>query len=78
MPQNDISCADVVNFICEQFGEDDNSERCRMIKAHIERCHNCGAYCDSMEKMIALYRASSPEFPESVREHLFKTLGMNL
>lgn len=77
MDKHEINCVDVVNFICEQFGEDDSSERCRLIKEHIAKCPDCGSYCDSMDKMIALYRASSPDFPQSVREHLFKTLGMN-
>lgn len=77
MHNHDIPCADVVTYICESFGEDDNSERCRTIKEHITKCPDCSSYCDSMEKMIALYRASSPDFPASVREHLYKTLGMN-
>lgn len=76
MSDKKISCADVVNYICESFGEDDNSQRCRLIKEHISKCPDCSTYCDSMDKMIALYRASSPEFPTSVRQHLFQTLGM--
>ncbi len=76
MPRPEITCADVVNFICEQFGEDDASERCRLIREHIQSCPDCSEYCNSMDKMIALYRAASPDFPPEVREHLFKSLGM--
>lgn len=76
MSRPDITCADVVEYICESFGEDDSSDRCRAIKEHLQRCPDCGRYCDSMEKMIGLYRASSPEFPPSVREHIFRSLGI--
>jgi predicted anti-sigma-YlaC factor YlaD len=76
MPHPEITCADVVNFICEQFGEDDGSERCRAIREHLQNCPDCSEYCNSMDKMIGLYRASSPDFPSDVRAHLFKTLGM--
>ena len=71
-----ISCSDVLNFICEQFGEDDDSERCRQVKRHLAECPDCGKYCASMESMIGLYRASSPEFPEHAKRLLLTALGI--
>jgi hypothetical protein len=75
-PRN-ISCNEVLNFICEQFGEeDDDSERCRQVKQHLADCPDCGKYCTSMESMIGLYRVSSPEFPEHAKQILLNALGV--
>ena len=72
----DISCQDVLDFICAQFGEDDDSERCRSVRAHLARCPDCTSYCDSLEKMIGLYRAVSPSFSDTARTHLLEQLGI--
>lgn len=72
----DMPCRDVLDFICTQFGEDDDSERCRSVREHLARCPDCSSYCDSLEKMIGLYRAASPEFPAQVRDTLLAQLGI--
>ena len=72
-----IACGQVLDFICEQFGEDDDSERCRAVKKHLENCPDCSSYCDSMEKMIGLYRAAAPTFPEHAKIELLHTLGIS-
>jgi hypothetical protein len=72
----DISCQDVLDFICAQFGEDDDSERCRAVRTHLSRCPDCSSYCDSLEKMIGLYRAAAPSFPDTARTHLLEQLGI--
>lgn len=74
--ETDISCADVLRYICEQFGEDDDSPRCQAVKAHLEHCPDCSRYCDSVEKMIGLYRAASPEFPDHAREAVLTAVGI--
>ena len=71
-----VTCRNVLDFICEQFGEDDDSERCRAVKRHLEHCPDCTTYCDSMEKMIGLYRAAAPTFPEHARQLLLSSLGI--
>lgn len=71
-----IPCDQVLDFICEQFGEDDDSERCRSVKAHLAQCPDCSSYCNSIDKMIGLYRAASPEFPPHARGVLLHTLGI--
>ena len=72
----DISCADVLRYICEQFGEDDESPRCLTVKAHLAHCPDCARYCDSVEKMIGLYRAASPQFPEQARDAVLAAVGV--
>ncbi len=71
-----FSCDKVLDFICAQFGEEDDSERCKAVRKHLEECPDCAAYCDSIDKMVALYRAASPSFPASARRHLLETLGI--
>lgn len=72
-----VTCEDVVTYICRQFGEDDSSERCRIVRAHMDKCPDCGAYCDSMDKLIAVYRAASPSFTSEARAELLRTLGID-
>ena len=71
-----IACDQVLDFICEQFGEDDDSARCLAVKAHLALCPDCTTYCNSIDKMIGLYRAASPEFPEHARGVLLHALGI--
>ena len=71
-----IACDQVLDFICEQFGEDDDSERCRAVKAHLAQCPDCSSYCNSVDKMIGLYRAASPTFPAEAKTLLLGTLGI--
>jgi hypothetical protein len=70
------SCQDVMDYICAQFGDDENSERCNELKRHLSHCPNCSNYCDSIEKMIGLYRATSPGFSAEARRMLLESLGI--
>jgi hypothetical protein len=71
-----ISCEDVQQFICTHFGEEESSERCQEVREHLEKCTECTDYCDSIDKMIALYRAASPHFPEHAKRELLEALGI--
>jgi hypothetical protein len=77
-PMHYDSCEQVMDFLCAQFGEDEDSERCRTVKKHLEHCTDCTQYCDSLEKMIGLYRAAAPDFPGSVRDQLLSALGVKI
>jgi hypothetical protein len=69
-------CQEVLDYICGHFGEDENSDRCIEMKKHLQSCPDCGKYCDSLEKMIGLYRAASPDFPERARDTLLEAIGV--
>lgn len=71
------SCEQVLEYICTQFGDDPDSERCRTVRRHLDHCPDCARYCDSIEKLIGLYRASSPLFPDAARSQLLSALGMD-
>ncbi|MBN1449162.1 MAG: hypothetical protein JXA28_14640 [Bacteroidetes bacterium] len=71
------SCQDVVDYICEHFGDDTDSERCLELAQHLEHCPDCNAYCNSIDKMIGLYRATSPCFSDEARHVLLDALGID-
>ena len=75
--ETNISCSDVLHYICEQFGEDDNSDRCLEVKRHLEDCPDCTHYCNSLETMIGLYRAASPGFSSNAKHVLLHSLGLD-
>ncbi len=70
------SCQQVVDYICEHFGDDSDSDRCRALARHLEHCPDCSSYCDSIDKMIGLYRATSPCFSDQARHMLLDSLGI--
>jgi hypothetical protein len=70
------NCGQVMDYICGHFGEDDDSPRCRTLRSHLSHCPDCTSYCDSMEKMIGLFRAASPDFPAQARTVLLEVLGI--
>lgn len=71
------SCQEVMDFICAQFGDDENSARCLELQQHLAHCPDCSLYCDSIEKMIGLYRETSPCFSEEARRMLLKSIGIS-
>jgi anti-sigma factor RsiW len=71
-----VGCAEVIDFICTNFGEEEDSERCRAVRAHLKECPDCTTYCNSFEKMIALYRSTAPSFSEEARAELLTLLGV--
>ena len=70
------SCQEVLDYICGHFGDTDDSARCRELEKHLSKCPDCKTYCDSIDKMIGLYRASSPCFSDEARQMLLTTLGI--
>jgi hypothetical protein len=54
-----------------------NSQKCREIKAHINRCKNCTAYLDSLKKIIFLYRTYPvPAVPAKTEKRLFAAISL--
>ena len=75
--EENVSCSEVLQYICEQFGDEDDSERCLEIKRHLEHCPDCTHYCNSLETMVGLYRAASPEFSTEAKKVLLHSLGLD-
>ena len=71
------NCQEVVDYICTHFGEEKDSPRCAELHSHLAKCPDCSTYCNSLEKMIGLYRATSPSFSEKARTMLRHALWIN-
>jgi hypothetical protein len=70
------SCEQAMNLICEQFGDEDSSERCVELKKHIASCSDCSKYCDSIGRMIEFYRETSPQLSDEARTAILDSLGI--
>ncbi len=75
--KNATSCKDVLDYICTHFGEDDDSDRCRQVHEHLIHCPDCESFYKSMDKMVGLYRVSSPCFSEEAKKMLLESLGID-
>jgi predicted anti-sigma-YlaC factor YlaD len=76
MTERQYTCKEIQELICTHFEEDPDSPRCIAMREHLAHCPDCGRYCDSIDKLVAIYRASAPGFPEHAKEELLKTIGV--
>ncbi len=44
MSEQNPTCKDVMQHICESLGEDLDSEKCIAIKNHLDNCDGCKSY----------------------------------
>ncbi len=65
--------------ICEQFGQDIESEICEEVKRSLEKCPDCKVQYDNIKKVVQIYRITEQdiEMPEKVSKKLIKSLNLN-
>lgn len=74
-----IECKSVYRHICDNLDADLNSQKCREIKGHINKCKNCTAYLDSLKKTIFLYRTYPvPAIPVKTEKKLFAAISLEI
>ncbi|MGE5363587.1 MAG: zf-HC2 domain-containing protein [Bacteroidota bacterium] len=76
MNNNDVSCKDVMNHICDNLGEEMNSPRCRLIKEHLQQCSSCQKYFRSIESTIQFYKNYNVSLSSEAHKKLFDMLGL--
>lgn len=76
MKENEVTCKDVMRHVCESLGEELNTEKCREIKAHLDKCPNCQNYFKSVELTIECYQKYNVEISDDAHQRLMKTLGL--
>jgi len=77
MKRTRIHCKNVAQHICENLDEDLNSQKCRRIRKHLEKCPNCAAYLDSLKKTVSLYkRVKNPRLTGKTRLRLQAVLKL--
>lgn len=76
MTTQKVSCKIVMDHICENLGEDLNSEKCIAIKNHLDECADCKNYFNSVEQTIDFYRKYNINLPKDAHERLLNVLGL--
>lgn len=76
MKDEKISCKEVMSHICESLSEEMNSPKCVAIKEHLETCHGCKSYFNSVEMTIDLYKKCTETFPEDIHKRLMAFLEL--
>lgn len=70
-------CLHKLEDICAALDEAVDSERCKIIRAHLEACPHCCALVDSIRKTVRLFRClPRAEVPEEVDLRLWKVLRL--
>ncbi len=72
-----LSCKEVMQHICENLGEEKDSEKCQEIEAHIKKCDCCGKYHTSISKTIDLYKLCKEELSPEGHSRLMECLGLS-
>jgi predicted anti-sigma-YlaC factor YlaD len=65
-----------MKHVCESLGEELNSEKCKELKAHLEKCEDCQDYFKSVELTIDCYKKYNVELPEDAHNRLMSLLGL--
>jgi len=77
MPENKPSCKDVMSHICDNLGEEINSQKCVDIKIHLDSCDNCQHYFNSVETTVEFYKKYNVEISYEAHNRLIKFLGLS-
>jgi hypothetical protein len=64
--------------ICQQFGEDIDSELCEEVKKSLENCPECRIHYDSIKKVVNIYKSLEEEsdIPNNLSDRLIKSLNL--
>ena len=71
-----MKCKDVISHICENLGEEKNSDKCIELKKHLEECPCCQNYYNTVGKTIELYKCCGDELSEDAHKRLMEKLGL--
>jgi predicted anti-sigma-YlaC factor YlaD len=72
-----VTCKDVMRHVCENLGEELNSEKCVDIKNHLDNCAACKNYFKSIEITIDCYKKYNVNLPEDAHIKLMKLLNLD-
>ncbi len=72
-----MDCKRKIEEICDQLGENLDSEKCNEIKKHLEDCPPCCAYVNTVKKTVELYKIlPNEQVPGNVHARLMKVLKL--
>ena len=64
--------------VCEFLGSNLDSKPCKMLRVHLEKCHNCEIFVDKIKKTVGIYKKSDrcDSLPENVSKKLYTILNL--
>lgn len=74
--ENNVTCKEVMNHICDNLGEELNSPRCIAIKEHLNSCPSCQSYFKNVEVTIDFYKKYNVTINDEAHNKLMDFLGL--
>ena len=73
-----VHTLDEMKLICQQFGEDIDSEICEEVKKSLDNCPECRIHFDSIKKVVNIYKTHEEDSDISINlsERLIKSLKL--
>ena len=67
-----------MQLICQQFGEDIDSEICEEVKKSLENCPECRIHFDSIKKVVNIYKSheQDSDIPNNLSNRIIKSLNL--
>lgn len=71
-----VDCSEVLEQLADYLDAEARDALCKAIDQHLDHCHDCRFYVDSVKKTIMLYQADRPvEMPSAVTTQLANLLA---
>ncbi len=74
--KNEVSCKEVMQFVCECLAKDTGSQKCLDLKEHLDNCEDCREYFKSVKLTIDCYQKYNVELPENAHKKLMNFLKL--
>jgi len=72
-----MKCDEFLQRLCDELGENLESDTCADIKAHLDECADCREQINSMRNTVDLFRCiEDKNVPRAIHERLLKILNV--
>ncbi|MBN2013422.1 hypothetical protein JW960_29090 [candidate division KSB1 bacterium] len=72
------NCHKTMALICDDLGENIDSDFCKEIQEHLEQCPQCCASVNSYRKTVHLYKLyCNEDVPQAIDQRLWKILQIS-
>ncbi len=74
--EENISCKEVMDFICENFDCNKDQHFYKEISNHLKACNDCSTYLKSIKSTVEFYKQYNAELPKEAHDRLLDILGL--
>lgn len=67
-------CMEIIESICEEFGNNAQTDFSEKINNHLKQCPGCEAYLKSLEKTLETYKCCKQELPSDLAKKVIRRL----